>query len=299
MKIVICVLFLLTLSACGGGGGSDEGSDLSSSGSNSESHSETDEERSENEFGLSDESNDEDSEFEESDEVNSLGPKPVSDVLRNCGSPAQPLKIMPFGDSITEGQRGHNTYRRSLWFQLHESGCFIDYVGNRLGVSNGSRNTGGQRPPNPDFDLDHEGRWDYRADELVGTAANAVAEHAPDVILIHIGTNDLMRGQSVTSTLADIAAIIDSVRLAKPDIAILVAQLVPASDVRSKIIELNSLIPGLVATRFDRRSPLIVVDQFTGYFSEDNYDGIHPAKSGEGKIASNWTNAILGLVADQ
>src|SRR5215204_6437165 len=68
-------------------------------------------------------------------------------------------KIMPLGDSITEAEGGHASYRYWLWKSLTQAGFNdIDFVGSRTGVFNGS-------PQFSDFDQNHEGHWGWRADE--------------------------------------------------------------------------------------------------------------------------------------
>ena len=39
----------------------------------------------------------------------------------------------------------------------------------------------------------------------------------------------------------------------------------------------------------------MVVNQAAGYGLGDNYDGVHPAPSGEAKLGNRWADAILAL----
>ena len=67
---------------------------------------------------------------------------------------------MPLGDSITQGNTKHNSYRRPLWIELRKAGYNVDFVGstreNFKGLS-----------PLSDFDPDHEGHWGWRVDEAL------------------------------------------------------------------------------------------------------------------------------------
>jgi predicted small lipoprotein YifL len=51
--------------------------------------------------------------------------------VASCGKDGGPLRIMPLGDSITEAEAGHNSYRRVLWKRLNGAGCSVDFVGSK------------------------------------------------------------------------------------------------------------------------------------------------------------------------
>src|SRR5262245_54038543 len=74
-------------------------------------------------------------------------------------APAAPVRIMPLGDSITQADASHDSYRRPLWKSLQSGGYLVDFVG-----SSSMNHMGG--PPVRDFDADHEGHWGWRADEI-------------------------------------------------------------------------------------------------------------------------------------
>src|SRR6476469_5961300 len=63
------------------------------------------------------------------------------------------VRVMPLGDSITQGDQFHSSYRRPLWKLISEQEMNIDFVGS------GKLNFPQHLPPNPDFDLDNEGHW--------------------------------------------------------------------------------------------------------------------------------------------
>ena len=55
---------------------------------------------------------------------------------------------------------------------------------------------------------------EWRADEIVANIQMWATRAAPDVVLLHIGTNDLCQRQSVESTITDIGNIIDVFQVA-------------------------------------------------------------------------------------
>lgn len=218
--------------------------------------------------------------------------------VASCGKDGGPLRIMPLGDSITEAEIGHNSYRRVLWQRLNGAGCMVDFVGSKSGVSRGSRDSGSARPPNADFDLNHEGYWDYSVNDVIARVAGLVERSVPDVVLVHLGTNDLLRGQSPAAVAQELGIIIDEIREGRPDAHILLAKIIPASASVAATTALNQAIDGVAANRDRRASPVVVVNQAAGYGLGDNYDGVHPAPSGEAKLGNRWADAILALRTD-
>ena len=213
--------------------------------------------------------------------------------VASCGQSGGPLRIMPLGDSITEGETGHNSYRRVLWQRLNGAGCSANLVGSKSGVSRGSRDSGSVNPPNADFDLDHEGYWDYSVNELIPRVGGLVGQAQPDVVLIHLGTNDVLNGQSAGGVAQELGGLIDAIRAGKPDTHILLAKIIPAAPDPSGTAALNRLIDGIASGRSNANSPIAVVNQASGYSTGDNYDGVHPGPGGETKLGNRWADALL------
>lgn len=213
--------------------------------------------------------------------------------VASCGQSGGSLRIMPLGDSITEGESGHNTYRRVLWQRLQGAGCRVDFVGTKYGVSSGYRNSPSKSPPNGDFDLDHEGYWDYQVNELLPFVASSVAAAQPDIVLIHVGTNDVLAGQSASGIASEISSLITTLRGGKSDVYIVLAKVIPAASSTAGTAALNRQIDGIASRLSSPASPVVVVDQASGYSTADNYDGVHPAPSGEAKLGNRWADTVL------
>jgi hypothetical protein len=196
-------------------------------------------------------------------------------------------KVMPLGDSITEAETGHASYRYWLWQTIQSNGFTnVDFVGSRTGVLNGP-------PQFPNFDQNHEGHWGWRADQILANIGGWANTYRPDVVLMHLGTNDIFQGQSVSSTINELGSIIDTIRQHSPNVTVLLAQVIPATSNGSQLQQLNSQIPGLASQKNTAQSRVIAVDQWTGYSaSADNYDGVHPNQSGEQKMRNKWYSAL-------
>ncbi|MDZ7839264.1 MAG: SGNH/GDSL hydrolase family protein [Gammaproteobacteria bacterium] len=188
-----------------------------------------------------------------------------------------------------------------------DAGLAFDFVGSM------KRHYGEQpesRPPQPDykglaFDRDHEGHFGWTAREIVegrsrgngtgsGKLAQWVVHYEADIALVHLGTNDVYRGRSNESILDDLKEIIRTLRADNPAIVVLLAQLIPAGQDPGVVASLNQAIPRLARDMSTTRSPVVVVDQHSGFDpQEDTYDGVHPNGSGESRMARRWFDAIM------
>lgn len=199
--------------------------------------------------------------------------------------PTQTVRIMPLGDSITEGIDGHPSYRRALWHSLQQGGYNVDFVGNTNNL-NSELN---------DFDLDHEGHSGWEAGEIDRDLNQWLTTINPDIVMLHVGTNDLTNGQDDASTLQEISSIINKLRVKNSSVVILLAKIIPMRHYDTATF--NSQIDQFVADRNSEQSPIVVVDQYTGYDAElDSFDNYHPNASGEEKIARKWMTALQSFL---
>ncbi|WP_244981854.1 SGNH/GDSL hydrolase family protein [Corallococcus exercitus] len=201
-----------------------------------------------------------------------------------------PKKVMPLGDSITQGAAGHGSYRCQLWRKLTRKGYRADFVGT---LSTGY--LGENTCSSVWFDRDHEGHWSWRADQVLANISNWAASERPDLVLIHLGTNDTYYNQTEDSTVSELEQIIDRLRVVNPRVKVFLAQIIPTSgaSLSLKLQSLNQRMPGLAEAKSTEDSPVYVVDQWTGFNpSTDTYDGIHPNLIGEEKMAERWFQAI-------
>jgi lysophospholipase L1-like esterase len=195
---------------------------------------------------------------------------------------------MPLGDSITSGDNVYGTYRSWLWNDLFEARYNVDFVGSQVGVYGG--------PPVPsNFDLDHEGHHGWTANQMVPFVAGWATSAVPDVVLMHLGTNDLLTGLPVFTIISDLQQIITDLRQGNPNVTVLLAQIIPstAPNLLGTIPLLNMQIPGLAAAMTTPTSTVVPVDQWSGFNPVlETYDGLHPHALGNRKIASRWLTAL-------
>lgn len=200
------------------------------------------------------------------------------------------VKIMPLGDSITVSTTPHNSYRYYLWHMLIDHGYRVDFVGSQHGVGNGP-------PAHPDFDMDHEGHAGWRADQILTQIKGWASAAEPDVVLLHLGTNDVCQEQTVASTLTDIGGIIDVLRAVNPHVRVLLAQLINSSNCPPQA--LNAKLPALVDAKNTTESPIVLVDQYSGFIPATMcYDGTHPNDLGDSHMAGRWFEKLAPTLDD-
>ena len=200
----------------------------------------------------------------------------------------RPITIMPIGDSITQGAAGWATYRCYLDRMLTEAAVPFDLAG-------GLTDPFGGQPYGcaTEFDTDHEGRWGWRADEVIAPVVASAQALQPDVALIHLGTNDVLQGQDNAGTLGDLRDLIAGIQAVSPATTLLVAQIIPcdAPQCATAVPALNDGIAGLTDLSTNQ-SPVIVVDMATGFSLDGLRDGVHPTDAGDEFIAGRWMEAM-------
>ncbi|MBP2329707.1 lysophospholipase L1-like esterase [Kibdelosporangium banguiense] len=205
---------------------------------------------------------------------------------------AAPVRIMPLGDSITAGP---GCWRALLWDRLQRAGYTnIDFVGTQTG--------GGCSVPH---DGDHEGHGGYSATGIANQNQLPPWLQAtrPDIVLMHLGTNDLWGGTIGTDAiLAAYSKLVDQMRASNANMKILVAQIIPMEPANctgcaQRVVALNNAIPGWAAGKSTSQSPIVVVDQWTGFnAATDTNDGVHPIDSGFQKMANRWYPATASAI---
>ncbi len=225
------------------------------------------------------------------------------------------IKIMPLGDSITEGSASDAnpddsdhwvSYRKLLWDQLITAGYDIDFVGS---VSGGDLI--------PDFDPDHEGHGGWSDDDIVfgnpsntgaGKLADWLADQQPDIVLLHIGTNDLQTNADA------VESILDEIDAYSPDAWVVLARIInrncsldfPVPCVQSvTTTTFNDNVEDMALDRitnpanpaFPDRIILVDMEDGAGFDYRVEPDGdmannLHPFATGYTKMAGVWLSTI-------
>jgi len=199
------------------------------------------------------------------------------------------LRVMPVGDSITAGYQNiatnnNNGYRGPLYSELISQGDALDFVGSqRHGVM---------------FDPDNEGYYGKRIDEVAALTSGEFALYQPNVVLLHLGTNDLGQGYQVSTAPARLAAFIDQIIAADPNVTVLVAQLICNKDpnIQTLTASYNAQIPSIVQARANAGKHVSMVSM-SALTTADLSDNIHPNDGGYQKMADAWDAGIKQVIA--
>jgi lysophospholipase L1-like esterase len=192
------------------------------------------------------------------------------------------VRVMPLGDSITDGYNVPGGYRINLWQRLVGGGYTVDFVGS------------GFNGPASLADHDHEGHSGWRIDQIDANIVGWLGAYTPRTILLHIGTNDMNQNYDIANAPARLSALIDKIRANAPDVELFVAQITPETDatLEQRVRNFNATIPGIVAGKGAKTH---LVDQHAALTTADLADGVHPNAAGYDKMAAVWDSALRSV----
>ncbi|KAF2167405.1 carbohydrate esterase family 3 protein [Zasmidium cellare ATCC 36951] len=207
------------------------------------------------------------------------------------------MRIMPVGDSLTEGtgSSDYNGYRLFL-YNLHPTLRHFT-TDNQFGLSETEGYSG--------YSLDH-----FLAHSREGLQTTLARN--PNVVLLHIGTNDMSPLRLPTAPPPATAPerlndLIDIIFAAQPNVVLLVAQIVhsPNAGWTEHSPAYNAAIPRLVARKQRQGYEILTVDMRsvgadcvrnldgTSVVCDDLIDdGVHPKDEGYRKMAALWYDAL-------
>ena len=218
---------------------------------------------------------------------------------------AEPLRFLCVGDSITQGgktDREEYTYRLPLQLKLRAAGIAFDFIGSQnKGLQPDA--TWPELAPGFPFDPDHEGYYGQKTADVIGkaTAAWKPDSPAPDVVLIHLGTNDQDNKPHAATVQAPLREFVAFLRGKNPKVIVLLGHLnFNASDGASAI---RPLVEALAVELNRPESPVRTVAHYEGWNENpdqagaDTFDWAHPNPQGQQKMADHWMAVLQPLLA--
>jgi lysophospholipase L1-like esterase len=195
------------------------------------------------------------------------------------------VRVMPLGDSITEGTQVPGGYRIGLWQRLTAGGYQVDFVGSQF---NGPANLG---------DHDHEGHPGWRIDQIDANIVTWLRNTTPHTVLLHIGTNDILQNFNVASAPNRLSGLVDHITATAPDAEVFVATIIPLANAgqESAVRTYNATIPGIVQSKQNAGRHVHLVDMHAALTAADLIDGIHPTANGYDKMAATWFTALRSV----
>ncbi len=229
----------------------------------------------------------------------------------------QTLRILPLGNSITAGNMclngtisactpigGHIAvgYRLRLLNLLTAAGYNIDYVGtqtfgNALMADSDCGGFGGISDSKLADIMETGTSTHYTGTVTNGPYMNS--NHA-DVVLLHIGTNDILAADTASNDVSRILDAIDDYETSHgTSVMVFLARIISTRgnpcNTNPRVIAYNRMMDNLAASRRANGDQLILVDMECGAgldYNNDMMDEVHPNQNGYDKMGQAWFNAI-------
>lgn len=220
----------------------------------------------------------------------SVGP-PASTSPSPPAEPRRTIRYMPLGDSITDGYGVPGAYRTVLWQRLvRDDHDRIDFVGSRSGG------------PAALGDRDHEGHvgWcidgtckGHPDDVVLPRIDRWMLTYEPDIVSIHLGTNDVGRGASGATTAERLDELVGHIYDANPAARVVLVQIVPMGVYRVQHDAYDALIPDVARTYQRQGRRISVVDMSHLLEVPGDYrDALHPTQAGYDRMGEALYPAV-------
>lgn len=210
------------------------------------------------------------------------------------------VRIVCIGDSITQGgrrEREEYTYRWPLFQMLVDAGTRFDFIGSLQGGLHPEAKWPAEYK-GVRFDPDHEGVYGIRTLRAMERLPDAMAQWpaAPDIALIHLGTNDQGAADVEREVKAPLGRIVELLREKNPRVKVLLGHLMlndspGAFRIMAAVSELRKELD-------TPESPVRVVHHYQGWVEDpnredsDTFDWVHPNPRGQRKMAEKWFAAM-------
>ncbi|WP_437670178.1 SGNH/GDSL hydrolase family protein [Sorangium sp. So ce131] len=207
-----------------------------------------------------------------------------------CPTNGDPCKILPLGDSITDGVgvQGGGGYRIELFKKARAAGQNITFVGSLV---NGPTMVDGAP-----FPRNHEGHSGWRIDGIAGLVPTPAFADRPHIVLLMAGTNDVIQNDNLSNAPQRLGALLDKIVTAAPDALVVVAQLIPVTFSDAAVVSYNNAIRGIVEARASAGRHVVLVDMHSGFPASELPDSVHPNEAGYVRMANVWYGAIGDLL---
>ncbi|KAI9886398.1 MAG: thioredoxin-disulfide reductase [Watsoniomyces obsoletus] len=193
----------------------------------------------------------------------------------------QNLRIMPLGASITwgVGSTSKNGYRKDLRDILDRGDNQVKYVGSQ---KSGDMTNG-----------DNEGYPGLTIREINDRSKRELQSSKPNIVLIHAGTNDILRPEKPDTAHERMGNLVDEVLKASPDAVVLVAELVDTAEEKSKdaLRAFNARVVEEIMKRRQKGKRVMTVPMHVHEWGLTG-DKIHPNDEGYQVMAKSWASAL-------
>ncbi len=202
------------------------------------------------------------------------------------------LIVYPVGDSITWGTTAAGGYRSPLYQKLTAAGYDVDMVGSVSDFSDAVLREAGEEH--------HDGHSGWRILQIDQQIAGWLQLfEAPDVILIHIGTNDFRNGASNRNAIQQLDNLMTKIALATPTSHLIVTNLLERGGSANTYIQadFNPFVEAKIAGQVALGRKVSFLDMRAAVPLSDMPDRLHPNLAGLTKMADAYYEAILKVIS--
>ncbi|MGC4063310.1 MAG: SGNH/GDSL hydrolase family protein [Polyangiaceae bacterium] len=127
-----------------------------------------------------------------------------------------------------------------------------------------------------------------------------LTNHAPHIVLLMIGTNDVNSQLALSDAPARMAKLVDEFTTNAPSALLVVAKLIPTrtDTLNTDVRTFNAAVERIVSERVQSGKHILLVDMYGAFTANVNYktawlfDGLHPNDAGYEVMAKSWYAAI-------
>jgi len=226
------------------------------------------------------------------------------------------VRVMPLGDSITYGMGAGAAqiaggYRDPLARAYVAQGKSFSFVGSDSTNSTAYLVSTDQQS--------NEGHTGYRIDQIQSLINAWQAGARPDVVLLHLGTNDILQnyilgsgvGNDTSSAIARLSTLISTLYSNNSSLEIVLSTLIPIQDIVAAgvgkdayVKNFNGLLASSVIPNFQGQGRnIVLVDNYANFINPDGSwiasryaDYAHPNAIGYGTMATTFAAVALPVV---
>lgn len=224
------------------------------------------------------------------------------------------LRVMPLGDSITDGFSTVGGYRTTLCNLLKENGFSdsVDFVGPLWGGDG--------------YDPQHAGYSGYSIDNI--PQENSISgqrtgissfidwlmtEYPADVVMLQIGTNDILSCYDLDNIGERLESLVDTILTYIPDDGMLYLATVTCMDARNTLYineyyftvesmdayvdAYNTAIREIAARKAAEGKNIALADINGVLTKADLFDGVHPSVGGYAKMGEYWYGQLMSYLS--
>jgi lysophospholipase L1-like esterase len=196
---------------------------------------------------------------------------------------------MLLGDSITAGINGSNPvggYRDDLDSMLVSVDAVFDFIGT---LNDGLG-----------FDADHEGHGGWTVDMILADIDSFMHQTGPEIILTHLGTNDISSEQDIPGILAELDSLLAKIYNYNVNMVVYLSGIIPRNDsMDSLTTQLNGGIIDLVTDWSSGGYSVKFIDQNGAFKANPNwqtdylFDHVHPNNAGYAVMAITYFDSLV------